>query len=94
MSNDLPLKVIPVSVDSLRTVHDYADTVDGGWKLWDFVPDFIADYWWVILICALVVLPCGGDNILPQEEGGKHTSAEETCSSVRTGHAGSYKAQE
>lgn len=56
MSNDLPLKVIPVSVDSLRTVHDYADTVDGGWKLWDFVPDFIADYWWVILICALVVL--------------------------------------
>lgn len=56
VSNDLPLKVVPVSVDSLRTVHDYADTVDAGWKLWDFVPDFIADYWWVILICALVLL--------------------------------------
>ena len=56
MSNDLPLKVVPVAVDSLKTIHDYAGTVDAGWKLWDFVPDFIADYWWVILICALVVL--------------------------------------
>jgi hypothetical protein len=55
-SNDLPLKVIPVNVDSLQTIHDYADTVEGDWRIWDFVPDFIADYWWIILLALLVVL--------------------------------------
>lgn len=55
-SNDLPLKVIPCNVDSLTTVHDYADTVDGGWRLWDFLPDIVVDYWWVILGVALLIV--------------------------------------
>ena len=56
VSNDLPLKVVPVNVDSLTTIHDYAGTADGGWRLWDFVPDWLADYWWIIRIVVIVAL--------------------------------------
>ncbi|MCM1020728.1 MAG: cell wall anchor protein [Muribaculum sp.] len=56
VSNALALKVIPVPVDSMATVHDYADTVEPNTKLWDYIPDVVADYWWAILLFALLVL--------------------------------------
>ncbi|MCM1504540.1 MAG: cell wall anchor protein [Muribaculum sp.] len=55
-SNELALKVIPVPVDTLQTIHDYAGTSTPGWKIWDFLPDFIVDYWWMIFIFAAIVL--------------------------------------
>lgn len=55
-SNELALKVIPVPVDTLNTVHDYAGTAVPSWKIWDILPDFIVDYWWVMMILALVAL--------------------------------------
>lgn len=55
-SNELALKVIPVPVDTLKTVHDYAGTAVPSWKLWDILPDFIVDYWWVMLIIAALAL--------------------------------------
>lgn len=55
-SNELALKVIPVPVDTLKTVHDYAGTATPSWKIWDLLPDFIVDYWWVMLIIAWVAL--------------------------------------
>lgn len=55
-SNELVLKVLPVPVDTLKTVHDYAGTATPSWKIWDILPDFIVDYWWVMLIIALLAL--------------------------------------
>lgn len=49
-SNALALKVIPVPVDSMATIHDYAGVVKPNTRIWDYLPDFIVDYWWIFLI--------------------------------------------
>ena len=36
-SNELVLKVLPVPVDTLKTVHDYAGTATPSWKIWDLL---------------------------------------------------------
>ncbi len=56
VSNALVLKVIPVPVDSMATVHDYAGTADPNTKIWDYLPDAVVDYWWAILLVALAML--------------------------------------
>lgn len=56
-SNRLVLKVLPVAVDSLTTIHDYADVADVDRKLVDYLPDFLADYGlWIIAVIVLLVL--------------------------------------
>ncbi len=59
-SNALVLKVIPVPVDTLKTIHDYEGVVKPSTKIWDYIPDFIVDYWWiylaVIVVAATVLL--------------------------------------
>ncbi|MDE7407156.1 MAG: cell wall anchor protein [Muribaculaceae bacterium] len=59
-SSSLALKVIPVEVDTMQSIHPYANTVSIPRKIWDFLPDFIVDYWsWyltaIILISAVTV---------------------------------------
>lgn len=54
-SNKLVLKVLPVPVDTLASIHDYADVVDVDRKLVDYLPDFLVDYGLWIL-AALIVL--------------------------------------
>ena len=49
-SNDLALKVLPVPVDTRTTVHDYAGTIAPHTRIWDYLPDFITDYWWIYAI--------------------------------------------
>nr|WP_303633442.1 hypothetical protein [uncultured Muribaculum sp.] len=49
-SNDLALKVLPVPVDTMTTVHDYAGTIAPHTRIWDYLPDFITDYWWIYAI--------------------------------------------
>ncbi len=49
-SNPVTLKVLPVKVDSLTTVHDFKPVADVPFKLLDFLPSFIADYWWIYLL--------------------------------------------
>ena len=56
VSNALVLKVLPVSVDSMATVHDYAGIAEPNTKIWDYLPDAVVDYWWVILLVALALL--------------------------------------
>ncbi|MGN0214811.1 MAG: cell wall anchor protein [Muribaculaceae bacterium] len=51
----LSLKVLPVNVDSLKTVHDYKPVEDVPFKFFDWVPDVISDYWWVYLIVLLII---------------------------------------
>ena len=49
------LKVIAVNVDTLKTVHDYKPVENVPFKLFDWVPDVISDYWWVYVIVLLVI---------------------------------------
>ncbi len=56
-ANQLTLKVIPVNVDTLQTIHDYAGVVSPGRKFFDFVPDWISDYGiWIMLAFAVAML--------------------------------------
>ncbi len=58
-SNRLVLKVYPVVVDSLETIHDYADVADVDRSFIDYLPDFIVDYGlWILAL--IVVLALGG----------------------------------
>lgn len=54
-SNRPVLKVIPVDVDSLQSINDYADVVDVKRKLGDYLPDFLADYGAWILAALLLI---------------------------------------
>ena len=55
-TNKLTLKVVPVQVDSLKNIHDYKTVQEPNTKWTDYLPDFITDYWWAILIFILLVL--------------------------------------
>lgn len=57
-TNKLTLKVIPVDVDSLKEIHDYKPAEDPGSKWYDFLPDFITDYWWIYFV-VLILLAIG-----------------------------------
>lgn len=57
-SNRPALKVIPVDVDSMATIHDYADIVNPPRHLFDFLPDWMTDYGlWILL--ALFIIGAG-----------------------------------
>lgn len=54
-SNQPVLKVLPVSIDTLQTIHDYADVADIDRSFIDYLPDFVVDYGlWILAI--IVVL--------------------------------------
>lgn len=55
-ANPLALKVIPVSVDSLQTIHGQADVIYPNSRWYDFLPDFITDYWGWILVVIIIIL--------------------------------------
>lgn len=54
-SNALSLKVIPVPVDTLKDIHDYAGVHDTGSKWYDSLPDWLVDYGVGILLGLLVI---------------------------------------
>lgn len=57
-SNRLVLKVYPVVVDSLETIHDYADVADIDRSFIDYLPDFVVDYGlWILAV--IIVLGAG-----------------------------------
>ncbi len=56
-SNRLAIKVFPVAIDSLETIHDYADVSDIDRHLVDYLPDFIADYGlWILALLILLAV--------------------------------------
>ena len=56
-SNTPVLKVLPVPVDSMVTVHDYADVADVNRHILDYFPDWFSDYGiWIILAIILVAV--------------------------------------
>ena len=54
-SNRPALKVYPVAVDSMQTIHDYADVQLPPSHFFDWLPDWITDYgWWILLALVLI----------------------------------------
>ncbi len=57
VSNKVALKVVPVIVDSNAPIDDYANVADPEDKsVFDKVPDWVIDYWWIILIILLAIM--------------------------------------
>ena len=57
-SNRLVLKVMPVPVDTLTTIHDYADVQDVDRRFVDYLPDFLVEYGlWILAL--IIVLGAG-----------------------------------
>lgn len=58
-ANGTILKVVPVAVDSMSTIHDYAPVTAYPRHFFDFLPQWLLDWgWWVILI--VIVLAAAG----------------------------------
>ena len=55
-SNELALKVIPVPVDSMATINGQACVLDPNTRWYDYLPDFITDYWGWILLAIIIIL--------------------------------------
>lgn len=54
-SKELTLKVLPVKVDSLSTIHDLKSVAEPPFFITDYLPEFLVDYWWLILIVLLLI---------------------------------------
>lgn len=55
-SQPLHLKVVPVLVDADTPIDDYANVSDPeNSSIFDSVPDWVIDYWWIILILLLAI---------------------------------------
>lgn len=55
-SNALTLNVIPMKVTADDPIAGFAPVAEPeGKKFFDFVPDWIADFWWIILIALLAI---------------------------------------
>lgn len=54
-SNELTLKVLPVKVDSLTTIHDLKPIAEAPFFFSDYLPEFLVDYWWLILLVILLI---------------------------------------
>lgn len=56
-SNRPVLKVMPAIIDSMTTIHDYADVADVDRKFVDYLPDFVVDYG--LWILAIIIIGAG-----------------------------------
>ncbi|MBR5727687.1 MAG: cell wall anchor protein [Muribaculaceae bacterium] len=55
LSDPLSLKVIPVPVDTTQDIIDIKPVEGVPFRLLDWVPDWMADYWWVWLLALLLI---------------------------------------
>lgn len=54
-TNSPVLKVVPVPIDTLTTIHDFADVSDVKRELLDYLPDWTTDYGLWILLALIVI---------------------------------------
>lgn len=55
-SNSLMLKVVPVLVDANTPIDDYANVSDPeNSSIFDAVPDWMIEYWWIIILLLIAV---------------------------------------
>lgn len=56
-SDPITLKINPVDVSGMEDIHPMASVMKIEGKWYDFLPDWVTDYWWIILIAiALIAL--------------------------------------
>lgn len=55
-SNPLTLKVIPVKVDTLTTIHDFKPVEEAPYFFSDMFPEFLVKYWWAVLLIMLILI--------------------------------------
>lgn len=55
LSDLLSLKVNPVDVSELEDIHPTAGTFDGEWHWYDYLPDWMVDYWGWLLLGVLLI---------------------------------------
>lgn len=54
-STRLALKVVPVPIDTLTNIHDFADVADVDRRFIDYLPDFLVDYGlWILGLIAVL----------------------------------------
>lgn len=73
-SDRLALKVYTADVDSMTTIHSWGPAVTQPRKFFDWVPDWIADYWWAYLL-GLLVIAAGIAAYIIKKKGGLKTIA-------------------
>jgi len=54
-SEPLSLKVMPIPVDTEKDIMDYKPIEEEDFKVLDWIPDWLADYWWVWLLLLLAI---------------------------------------
>lgn len=55
-SNRVAFKVYPVAATADTPIGDFASTADpAGWSIFDFLPDWVVDFWWLIIIVLLAL---------------------------------------
>lgn len=55
-TKQLSLKVVPVVAEANTPINDYAGVADPADKsIFDFLPDWVIDFWWLILIILLAI---------------------------------------
>lgn len=55
LSEVVSLKVNPIDVSELETIHPMASVADAGRRWYDFLPDWVTENWIWILACVLIV---------------------------------------
>ncbi|MCM1291582.1 MAG: cell wall anchor protein [Prevotella sp.] len=56
-SNVVSLKVIPVAVTADAKISDFAPPADPeGGNIFDYLPNWMVDYWWILLLIALIAI--------------------------------------
>lgn len=56
-SNELALKVFPVNATADTPIGDFASTADpADPSFFDFLPDWVIDFWWVILLLLIAIV--------------------------------------
>lgn len=68
-SNPLAIKVYTADVDTMTTIHSWGPAVSQPRGFFDWVPDWIADYWWAYLI-GLLLIGAGVAYYLLKRKGG------------------------
>lgn len=58
-SNEITLKVLPIDVDTTKVpieIKNYASVESIPSKWYDFLPDFVVDYWYLILTAIIIII--------------------------------------